>query len=141
MSPSVRRVITICLAAVGLFLLWIGLGFVAMFTEPESNRVYAETWRQAPSSELLEAQDDKPQALPRSDGVAGMVYRYQIGPWRGLKGRTYPGSAFNALFGDRPMHSGMRFVTARAGASCDIDFVSNVAGLIETITYSGNDCD
>jgi hypothetical protein len=39
------------------------------------------------------------------------------------------------------MHSGMRFVTARAGASCDIDFVSNVAGLIETITYSGNDCD
>jgi hypothetical protein len=38
------------------------------------------------------------------------------------------------------MYSGMRFVTARAGAYCDIDFVSNSDGAIETIAYSGNDC-
>ncbi|MDQ7246592.1 hypothetical protein [Dongia sedimenti] len=124
-----------------MFLLWVGLAVAAMFTEPESNRAYAETWRQAPASELLEAQDEKPRILPRSDGIAGRIYRYQIGPWRGFKGRTYPGPVFNRLFGDRPMYSGMRFVTARAGAYCDIDFMANAAGVIEAITYSGNDCD
>jgi hypothetical protein len=138
MTRLVRRIITISLAAFGLFLLWIGLGFVAMFTEPESNRAYAETWKEAPSSELLEAQGLPRETVFQSDG--GIVVRYHLGPWRGMKARTYPGSAFNALFGNRYMQSGVHLYTAPAVAYCDIDFASNNAGLIETIAYSGNDC-
>jgi hypothetical protein len=140
MTSWVRRIVVSCVVAFGLFLLWIGLGLFAMFTEPESNRAYAETWRRAPISELLEAQGGPPQALQRSDGVAGTVYRYHIGPWRGLKGRTYPGSSFNALFGNRYMQSGVHLYTAPTDTYCDVDFISNEAGLIEAITYSGNDC-
>lgn len=135
-----RRIATIGAVIVGLVLLWFGLEIVAMFTEPEGNRIYAETWRQAPVAELLKAQGDF-QTLARSDGAAGKIYRYHLGPWRGMKGRTYPGSTFNAIFGNRYMHSGVHLYTAPSHTYCDIDFVANAVGVIEEIIYSGNDCD
>jgi hypothetical protein len=105
----VRRIAKVCAVIVGLFLIWFGLGVAAMFTEPESNRDYAETWKGAPSSELLQAQGLPRETVFRPDGR--MVIRYHLGPWRGMKGRTFPGSNFNAYFGPRNMESGVRFIT------------------------------
>jgi hypothetical protein len=138
MTRWVRWPLMMLLATLGLFLLWGAMVFVAMLTEPESNRAYAETWRGAPATELIEAQGLPRETVFRSDG--GPVIRYHLGPWRGLKGRTYPGSAFNALFGNRYMQSGVHLYTAPAHTYCDIEFVANAAGVIEEIAYSGNDC-
>jgi hypothetical protein len=108
-------------------------------TEPTGNRAYAETWKQALTSELLQVQGQPQHTAPRSDGVLGTVYRYHIGPWRGMKGRIYPGTMLGALIGNRSMASGL-YHTAPAGAYCTIDFIANDAGVIEAINYSGTDC-
>ncbi|WP_395015948.1 hypothetical protein [Dongia sp.] len=136
----IDRIATICKVALLLFVLWIGLHFYAAFTEPTANRPYAETWMHAPVSELLGAQDDRRLVVERPDGAAGNIYRYRLGGWRGLKGKTYPGTFLGLLVDDRRMQSRVQFVTPSADAYCDIDFVANDAGVIEAITYSGNDC-
>jgi hypothetical protein len=136
----VRRVAMICAAALSLALVWLGLCFATIFTEPEGNRAYAETWRLSPISELLQAQGERPQIMSRSDGAEGMVYRYHIGPWRGMSGRIYPGTVLGTLVGSRYMQSGVHLYTAPSGAYCDIDFVTNNTGVVEAIAYSGNDC-
>ena len=139
--PWVRRVVKFFVfAAIAIALLWLGLSVFLLGSEPSSNRVYAETWEQAPISELLQVQGEPQDKTPRPDGAPGAVYHYHFGPWRGMKGRFYPGTILGELTGNRYMQSGVHIYTAPAGAHCDIDFTSNGADLIEAIAYSGNDC-
>ena len=134
------RVLKLCAAALALAALWIVLGVYAEFTEPSGNRAYAETWIHAPVSELLQVQGQPDEIVERPNGVAGKIYSYSFNGWRGMKGRFYPGTILGKFADNRRMQSRVLFVTPASGSFCDIGFAANSAGLIEAITYSGNDC-
>jgi hypothetical protein len=138
---SLRRYYLTALAAVAVLAGgWIAIYVYVFFDIPLDNRAYAETWRGAPLSELLQSQGRRNDLSTRSDHAPGNSIYYSFNGWRGMRGRTYPGTFLASIVGYPRMESGTLF-TPPADVSCRIEFLAGIDGIIDDVIYSGNDCD